>query len=587
MSNPSVEQLKEESRQLRGSIASTLADAEATHFSEADYQLLKFHGTYQQDDRDLRAARKREGLDKAWSFMVRTKQPGGRITAAQYLALDTLAGEIANGTLRITNRQGIQFHGILKVSLREAMRRIHDSGLTTWGACGDVVRNTMGPAAPLDTPAHRDTQALARALSDTFLARSSAYTEIWLNGERLRLDAEGQPVAPVEEPIYGKHYLPRKFKIGIAIPPRNDTDVYSQDIGFIADLAPDGSVAGYHITAGGGFGMSHGQTKTYPVLGKPLFRVAAEHAVAVAVAIVTTQRDHGDRTDRKHARLKYTIEDMGFERFREEVLRRLGGIPVQPFAPARFETVGDLLGWHEQGDGRWFLGLFVEVGRIKDEAGRNYRAAFRELAETFGFPIRFTPNANVIFADIDPAQRSAVNALLERHGVPLDQGLTEARRTSHACVALPTCGLSLSESERAFPGVMDRVDELLRELGLENEPLLVRMTGCPNGCGRPYNADFGFVGRAPDKYAFYVGGAITGDRLAGLERKVVTSAEIPSALRPYLEAFKAGREPGETFSRWWGRTRTQGEAPHPDQFHVELAARAERLAGQKAQAPDA
>ena len=587
MSQPSVEQVKDESRQLRGSIQPTLADSEATHFSEADYQLLKFHGTYQQDDRDLRIPRKKQGLDKAWSFMVRTKQPGGRITAQQYLALDDLAGEIANGTLRITNRQGIQFHGILKVSLREAMQRIHASGLTTWGACGDVVRNTMGPSAPLDTPAHRAAQALAQELSDTFLARSTAYTEIWLNGERLQLDAEGNRAPEVEEPIYGKHYLPRKFKIGIAIPPRNDTDIYSQDVGFIAELGPDGSVTGYHVTAGGGFGMSHGQTKTYPVLGKPLFRVAPEHAVRAAVAIVTTQRDHGDRTDRKHARLKYTIEDMGLERFREEVVRRMEGVPVQPFAPAPFDTVGDLLGWHEQGDGKLFLGLFVEVGRIKDEADRNYRAAFREIAQTFGFPIRFTPNANLLFADIDPAQREAVDALLRRHGVPLDTGLTEARRTSHSCVALPTCGLALSESERAFPPVMDRVDALLRELGLENEPLLIRMTGCPNGCGRPYNADFGFVGRAPDKYAFYVGGAITGDRLAGLEKKVVTTAEIPDAIRPYLEAFKAERTPGETFSAWWGRTRTTGEAPHPDQFHVELVERAQRLAGQKTAAPDA
>mgnify|MGYP000517409563 CR=1 FL=1 len=586
MAHSSVEQIKDASRQLRGTIDPTLADPAATHFSEDDYQLLKFHGTYQQDDRDLRTPRKKEGLDKAWSFMVRTKQPGGKITAAQYLALDSLASEIANGTLRITNRQGIQFHGILKVSLRDAMQRIHASGLTTWGACGDVVRNTMGPSAPFDTPAHRATQALARELSDTFMARSSAYTDLWLNGEKLSLDAEGNRAVEVEEPIYGAHYLPRKFKIGIAIPPRNDTDVYSQDLGFIADLGPEGTVTGYHVTAGGGFGMSHGQTKTYPALGKPMFRVSAEHAALAAVAIVTTQRDHGDRTDRKHARLKYTIEDMGFEAFRAEVLRRMD-VPVQPFAPAKLETVGDALGWHEQGDGRMFLGLFVEVGRIKDEGGCNYRAAFREIAEQFGFPFRFTPNANLIFADIAPDERAAVDALLARHGVALDGGLTEARRTGHSCVALPTCGLALSESERVFPAVMDQLDGVLRELGLEGEPLLVRMTGCPNGCGRPYNADFGFVGRAPDKYAFYVGGAITGDRLAGLERKVVTTAEIPTVVRPFLEAFKAGRTAGETFSAWWGRTHTHGEAPHSDQFHVELAERAERLAGRKAQAPDA
>ena len=563
--NP-VETIKDASQQLRGTIVPTLANPEASHFSEEDYQLLKFHGTYQQDDRDLRNARKKEGLDKAWSFMVRTKQPGGRITAEQYLALDDLAAEIANGTLRITNRQGIQFHGILKVSLRDAMRRIHDSGLTTWGACGDVVRNTMGPSAPLHTPAHRAAQDLAQALSDTFLARSTAYTEIWLNGERLRLDAEGNKAPEVEEPIYGKHYLPRKFKIGIAIPPRNDTDVYSQDIGFIADLGPGGEVTGYHVIAGGGFGMSHGQTKTYPVLAKPLFRIAAADAVKAAVAIVTTQRDHGDRTDRKHARLKYTIEDMGLEAFKAEVLRRLDA-PVQPFAPARLETVGDMLGWHEQGDGKWFLGLFVEVGRIKDEAGRNYRAAFRELAEQFGFPIRFTPNANILFHDIEPGQRAAVDALLARHGVPLDTGLTEARRTSHSCVALPTCGLALSESERAFPGVMDQVDAVLRELGLENEPLLVRMTGCPNGCVRPYQSDIGIVGRSGTKYALFVGGHVLGHRLNFLLKDLVPVDEIVPTLVPLLERFRRERRPAESFGDFChrlGPERLQGWLPGAD-----------------------
>lgn len=577
MASKNVEEIKEASRQLRGSIRETLGDAEATHFSEEDYQLLKFHGTYQQDDRDERIPRRKQGLDKAWSFMVRTKQPGGNMSAAQYLAMDRLAEEIANGTLRITTRQGLQFHGILKTNLKDSMKRIVASGMTTWGACGDVVRNTMGPAAPLDDPAHRDAQVLAAELSDRFLAKSTAYAQIWLNGEKFELDAEGRRVEPVDEPIYGRHYLPRKFKIGIVVPPRNDVDVYSQDIGFIAH-APDGEVAGYSIVVGGGFGMTHGQQATYPVLAKPLFYVAREHAVDAAEAIVTVQRDHGDRTNRKHARLKYTIEDRGIDWFRDEVVKRLDA-PTEPVRGFRFNTVADMLGWHGQGDGKLFCAVHVEVGRITDIAGGpRYRTGFRALAERFGKPMRFTPNTNAIFHDIDPAERDAFDAALADFGIPHSDGFTEARKTAHACVALPTCGLALSESERFFPSFMDDVDKILVELGLEREPILFRMTGCPNGCARPYNADFGFVGRGPGRYALFVGGAITGDRLAGLEQKVARSEELPGIIRGYLEEFSANRLDGETFSQFWGRTRVNGDAPHPDQFHVELAEREQRLA---------
>lgn len=580
MATKSVEEIKQESRQLRGGIADTLADASATHFEESDYQLLKFHGTYQQDDRDVRSERKRAGLDKAWSFMVRTKQPGGNMTAAQYLAMDVLADEIANGTLRITTRQGLQFHGILKTDLRDAMRRISASGMTTWGACGDVVRNTMGPAAPLCDAAHEDAQNLARELSDRFLAKSTAYTQIWLNGEKLELNVDGEVVEPVEEPIYGSHYLPRKFKIGIVVPPRNDVDVFSQDIGFITHVE-GGRVAGYSVVAGGGFGMSHGQSATYPVLAKPLFYVAREHAVDAAVAIVTVQRDYGDRSDRKHSRLKYTIEDRGIDWFRDEVVKRMNGT-VEPFREFRFNTVGDMLGWHEQGNGKLFCCVHVEVGRIKDEAdGRRYRSGFRALAERFGKPMRFTPNTNALFYDIEPKEKSAFEATLCEFGIPSDHSLTEARKSAHACVALPTCGLSLAESERFFPSLMDQIDRDLYELGLEREPILFRMTGCPNGCARPYNADFGFVGRAPGRYALFVGGSIAGDRLAGLEQKVATAEQLPGIVRSYLEDFVANRREGETFSAYWGRTHTNGAAPHPDQFHIELTERASRLEAAK------
>ncbi|MDX6766545.1 MAG: NADPH-dependent assimilatory sulfite reductase hemoprotein subunit [Candidatus Methylacidiphilales bacterium] len=567
MSNASVETIKDQSRSLRGTIVQTL-QSEATHFSDEEYQLLKFHGTYQQDDRDLRNPRKAQGLDKAWSFMVRSKIPGGAINAEQYLMHDRMADDLGNGTIRITNRQGFQMHGVLKGSLKDCIARIVRAKLTTWGACGDVVRNTMAAAAPFKTPVYDDVQQLGRDLSETFMPASTAFSEIWLDGQKLELNQEDKA-----EPIYGKHYLPRKFKIGIAVPPVNDADVFTQDIGYIAHVV-DGRVTGYNLTVGGGFGMSHGQTQTYPVLGKPLFYVAKEHAVAAAIAIVTVQRDNGNREDRKQARLKYLIEKRGLDWFKAEVLARLPGIPTEPFKPYTFTTVGDFLGWHEQGDGKWFVGIWVEQGRIKDTDQIQYRSAFREIAQTYHLPVRLTPNANLLFHDIAPDQKAGVDAILRKFHIPVPDTLTEARKTSHACVSLPTCGLGLAESERVLGGIMDKIDAILRELGLEKEPILIRMTGCPNGCGRPYNADFGFVGRAPKKYAFYLGGSSRGDRLAGLEAKSITEDQIPEILRTHLKDYKDGRKKGESFTDYLGRTHTLGAAPHPDQFHVEFAERA-------------
>lgn len=572
MSKSRVEEIKEQSRQLRGTIAETLAGG-ATHFSEEDYQLLKFHGSYQQDDRDLRAERKKQGLDKAWMMMVRCKSPGGDMTAEQWLLHDRIADELANGTLRLTSRQGIQFHGVLKGSLKDVIARINGSGLTTLGACGDVVRNTMAPATPLKTPAHTACQLLAREISRETLPKTTAYPEIWLDGEKLDFKRGEE----VEEPLYGKHYLPRKFKIGFAVPPRNDCDIYTQDIGLVCHATAD-AVEGFTVLVGGGFGMSHGQAQTYPVLAKPLFFVKPEHVMEAVLAIIAAQRDHGNREDRKQARLKYVIEKHGIDWFRKEVLARMKA-PTGPAREVRFETVGDALGWHEQGDGRLFCGVHVEHGRVKDGERVKYRSAFRTIAQKIGCPIRITPNSRILFYDIEPSRRAEFDAILAEHGVPSPAGLTEARKTSHACVSLPTCGLGLAESERAFGGVMDKIDAVLRELKLEKEPILIRMTGCPNGCSRPYNADLSFVGRAPGKYAFYAGGSHRGDRLAGLEKKVVTEEEIPSVVRAHLEPFAKERKPGESFTDFWGRTRGTGAAPHPSQFHEEFAERAAKGAG--------
>ena len=583
MSSKNVEEIKAESRALRGTIHESLA-ADSSHFSEDEYQLLKFHGTYQQDDRDQRAARKAQNQDKAWMFMVRSKLPGGDLTAAQYLEHDKIAGELGNGTLRITTRQGFQTHGILKGDLKECIRRINESGVTTWGACGDVVRNTIAAAAPIADPAHRDAQQLAKEISQTFLSRSTAYADIWLNDEKLSVgtnsgSSENAPSTETnspEEPLYGKHYLPRKFKIAIAIPPRNDVDVYANDLGFIAQVEA-GEVKGYTVVVGGGFGMTHGKQDTYPVLAKPLAYVGRDQVIQTAVAVVTVQRDFGNRTDRKRARLKYLIDEKGIEWFRQEVQARLP-FALQAPKEIRWDTVSDILGWHQQGDGKLFCGLWIQEGRIQDAEGVHTRSAFAKIAQEFGFPVRLTTNCNLIFYNIDPAQKPVVDKILVDHGIQRPEDLTPVRQLAQACVALPTCGMALAESERVFPGVLDKIEEILAELGLSEEPILIRMTGCPNGCARPYNADIAFVGRAPGKYALYVGGSLTGERLVGLQQKSVALAEIPVHVRALLEEFVRDRYQGETFSEYWGRTHVNGPRPKPEQFHIEAPRAGELVA---------
>ena len=568
MSSKNVEEIKAESRSLRGTIQESLA-ADSSHFSDDEYQLLKFHGTYQQDDRDQRAARKAQNQDKAWIFMVRSKLPGGDLTAAQYLEHDKIAGELGNGTLRVTTRQGFQTHGVLKGDLKECIRRINESGVTTWGACGDVVRNTIAAAAPIDDPAHRDAQRLAKEISQAFLARSTAYADIWLNDEKLpvTVNSDQSENTSQEEPIYGKQYLPRKFKIAIAIPPRNDVDVYANDLGFIARVEA-GEVKGYTVVVGGGFGMTHGKQDTYPALAKPLAYVQRDQVIQTAVAVVTVQRDFGNRTDRKRARLKYLIDEKGIEWFRQEVQAQLP-FSLRPPKEARWDTVSDLLGWHQQGNGKLFCGIWIQEGRIKDGEGVNTRSAFAKIAREFGFPLRLTTNCNLTFYNIDPAQKAAVEKILVEHGIQRPEDLTPVRQLAQACVGLPTCGLALAESERAFPGVLDKIEEIMTDLGLSEEPILIRMTGCPNGCARPYNADIAFVGRGPGKYALYVGGSLTGERLVGLQQKSVTLTEIPDRVRDLLEEFVRDRYQGETFTDYWGRTHVNGPRPKPEQFHVE------------------
>lgn len=556
----SVEDIKLQSKRLRGRIEEDLASDKAC-FEEEEYQLLKFHGSYQQDNRDKRVELRKQGKDREYIFMIRSRIPGGRLTAPQYLIHDDAVGKFGNGTLRITSRQGLQTHFVVKGHLADCIRTINESGITTWGACGDVVRNVMAAPSPIKDEAHRDMLELAEELADLFAAKSRAYSEIWLNGEKL--DISGQE----EEPIYGEVYLPRKFKIGIAIPPRNDVDVYTQDIG-LAPHIEGGEVKGYTIIAGGGFGMSHGKKHTRPFLGIPMFYVERPHVAEVCKAIVLTQRDHGNREDRKQARMKYLIAKMGEDWFKEQVASRLeSSVTLEAPKELKWTTTGDALGWNEQGDGKSFFCVWIPEGRIGVHGDADYRSACRELVELLGTDVAFTPNCNMIFCDIEESQKDQVESILKKYNIKGEDAYSEARKIGMACVALPTCGLALAESERVFQGLLDDIDVHLRELGLDQEPILFRMTGCPNGCARPYNADFAFVGKSPGKYVLFVGGSHRGDRLAGLEQKMVNFDDIPGIVRGYLDEFAAQRQSGESFSDYWGRTHQNGDAPCEEQFH--------------------
>ncbi len=535
-----VEQVKEASRALRGDLADQLGAA-TSHFTEAGAQLLKFHGTYQQSDRDQRRERRGSDAEPAYQFMVRCKIPGGAVTAEQYLVLDELADRYGNGTLRVTTRQGNQFHGVLKGDLKATIRTVNDVLVTTLGACGDVVRNVVSCPAPLAGGLRDDVLQVARRLSDHLLPRTRAYHEIWLDGEQV---AGGPPEA---EPIYGSSYLPRKFKVAIAFPDDNCCDVHSNDLGFL--VVADGErrgLAGFNVLVGGGLGRTHGKQDTYPRLADALGFAATHEVIEVAEAVVTVQRDFGNRSDRRHARLKYLLDREGLDWFREQVERRLGR-PLAPPAPVQVRDIADHLGWHEQGNGRWFYGVFVENGRIRDTADRPLRSGLRRIVEAVGSGVRFTPQQNLLLTDIAERQRALVERMLAQHGVARESTLSGVRRWSMACPALPTCGLALAEAERALPEVIAELEGELERLGLADAALTVRMTGCPNGCARPYTADLAFVGRSLGKYAVFVGGSMLGTRLAVAYADLVPRDRLVALVLPLFERYRDERLAGERF----------------------------------------
>lgn len=540
-----VEHLKRASDYLRGSVGQTLAE-DTPHFSHDEYQLLKFHGVYQQDDRDQRARARQSGDDKSWMMMVRAKIPGGRLTAAQYLAFDDLADAYANSTLRLTTRQCIQLHRVSKCDLRPTIRALNDALVTTLGACGDVERNLMACPAPSRLAALAEVQHYARLLSDHTLPQTRAYHEIWLNGEAVASSRE-----PDVEPLYGAGYLPRKFKSGLAIEGDNCIDVYSQDVGMVAHL-DDGRLVGFTILVGGGLGKSHTKPDTHPAVAQPLCFVAPDDLLPTFLEIIRVQRDHGERGDRHFARMKYLVERWGVARFRAELQARLGR-ELAPPRPLRWDQTGDHLGWHAQPDGKACLGVWVENGRVQDAGGVRRRAAFHALVARWQPTVYLTAQQNILFADLPAATRPAVEALLRDHGVPLADDVAGALRYSMACPALPTCGLALAEAERALPPVVRALQTELDALGLADERLSVRMTGCPNGCARPYLGDIGFVGRTTGQYQLYLGGDFEGTRLSQLVADLVPAADLVPRLRPVLAAFAAEGAVGEGFGDWCAR----------------------------------
>ncbi|MCA9139447.1 MAG: NADPH-dependent assimilatory sulfite reductase hemoprotein subunit [Planctomycetales bacterium] len=544
-----VEKIKEESHFLKGTIDTEMA-ADTDHFGSADIQLLKFHGTYQQDDRDKRAELKKAGGDKAYAMMVRCRIPGGRITSDQMLAQLDLCDELGDSTMKITTRQTIQLHGVLKKDLRATINRINEIELSTLAACGDVNRNIMCCPAKRADSVHQEMLKLTDELTHALAPQTPAYHELWITdpdtGES-SLEGGG----PVVEPLYGPTYLPRKFKMGIALPDDNCIDIYTQDLGFLA-IVRDGTIIGYNVLVGGGMGTTPALKKTYPALAKRMAFCTPDQAVEVSKAIIKVQRDNGNREDRKIARMKYLVDSWGIEKFRRAVEEYFG----QPLEDCKEDDVtgfDDHMGWQEQGDGLWSYGLNIENGRLYDNEHRQLKAMMREVCRTFGTEMRMTGHQSIIFTDIQSEEKDKLIDILNKHNVRTSEDTSTVRRWSMACVALPTCGLAITESERRLPSLMDDLEQPLAKLGLDKERFTIRMTGCPNGCARPYNADLALVGKARDKYTLYAGGGWLGNRLAYIYKDLVHSDDLVHEIIGIAAAFKANRNDGESLGDFCDR----------------------------------
>ena len=536
------EAIKARSNHLRGLIKEELLE-ETPAFTEDSEQLLKFHGVYQQDDRDRRKEARARGLDKHHQLMIRTRIPGGVVSADAYLAHDDISGRWANGTLRVTTRQDFQLHGVLKGDLKNSIAAINHGLLTTLGGCGDVERNIMCCPEPRTDAFHEQVHRSIAEMVAALSPRTGAYHEIWLDGEVV------DSSEPEAEPLYGEQYLPRKFKTTVALEGDNCVDVYAHDLAVVAMRGRDGLVRGFNILVGGGLGRTHHKPETFVAVAQPLAFVEADQVVEVARAVVEVQRDHGDRTNRKHARLKYTIADRGLDWFRSEVQSRVS-FHLQPPERLRWLPVDDHLGWHEQGDGNLYVGVYVENGRIADVGAVRVRTGLRRIVEELRPQIRLTAQQNVILAGIAPANRARVEQLMAEHGIDAADRIPSAIRNAMACPAIPTCGLAVAEAERALPALIRQIATVLDELGLAEERISFRMSGCPNGCSRPYLGDVGFVGTTLGKYDVMLAGDFNGTRLNRLFAPNVPIGEIPALLRPLFVGFRSRRDPAEGFGDW-------------------------------------
>ena len=558
------ERIKEASDYLRGTLAEGLREEITGAIIEDDAQLVKFHGMYLQDDRDLRPERTRKKMEKAFAFMIRVRIPGGVLTPKQWLALDEVARLYGNGTMRLTTRQTVQLHGVIKSNLKATLKAIDIVLLNSIAACGDINRNVMCNVLPEQSRAHAGALEIARAISDHLLPRTPAYREIWLDGERIMGGEED-----VVEPIYGKTYLPRKFKIVVAVPPSNDVDIFAHDLGYIAIEDDAGNIAGWNVTVGGGMGMTHGEENTYPRTANVMGFCATADAVKIAEAVVTVQRDWGDRKNRKHARLKYTIEDRGLDAFRSEVERR-AGVKLDPARSFTFTSTGDRYGWSEATEGRAHLTLFVQNGRVRDVAGAAQQTALRAIAQSHEGEFRITPNQNLVIANVPISQQAQIERIARE--AALLAPWSGLRRNSMACVALPTCGLALAESERYLPDVLNDLDQRLAALGLSADDIVIRMTGCPNGCARPYLAEIGLVGKGPARYNLYIGAAFDGSRLNKLYAEDLDHAGIIAALEPLFAAYAAERQKGERFGDFVIRAGFVAASGNGREFHANVRA---------------
>ena len=562
MSHPSVEDIKINSRGLRGTLLEGLADPVTGSLSFEDQRLVKFHGTYQQDDRDIRDERRRQKLEPAHQFMIRIRAPGGVFTPARWLQLDAIATTWANHSLRVTTRQTFQFHGVIKRELKATMQAINADALDTVSACGDVNRNVLGASNPLQSRLHAQAHDWAQRLSTAFLPRTRAYHEIWLDQEKLADSGHEQ------DPVYGDAYLPRKFKMAVAVPPLNDVDVFANDFGLIAIVDEAGDLAGFNIAIGGGMGASHGDARTWPRLGSVIGFVTPDQVLDIAAAVLAVQRDHGDRVERKHARFKYTIDDLGLESVVAQIQQR-AGFTLEPARPFHFDHNGDRFGWVEGEDGRWHLTLSLPSGRIADRPGRPHLTGLREIARVLdagapGQELRLTCNQNLIIAGVAAEARERIDALVQAHALDNDNRAPSAlARTAMACVALPTCALAMAEAERYLPDFTARLQPLLERHGLADAPILLRISGCPNGCSRPYLGEIALVGKAPGRYNLMLGADHRGQRLNTLYRENITEAQILAELEPLFAHYATERQPGEGFGDFLHRAGVVALPPYP------------------------